>query len=76
MPMGFNSVVDLALGRENRVYLLNRGWEFVTNVPWNRTARGTRVSVITVGDDIDDEEFVTEFSKYGDGEGEIIWRAG
>jgi DNA-binding beta-propeller fold protein YncE len=74
--MGFNSVVDLALGEGDLVYVLNRGWEFVTNVPWNRTARGTRVSVITIGDVPGDEEFVAEFSKYGDGEGELIWPAG
>ena len=74
--MGFNSVTDLALGDEDRVYVLNRGWEFVTNVPWNRTARGTRVSVITIGDVPGDEEFVLEFSKYGDGNGELIWPAG
>ena len=74
--MGFNSVTDLALGEEDRVYVLNRGWEFVTNVPWNRTARGTRVSVITIGDVPGDEEFVLEFSKYGDGNGELIWPAG
>lgn len=74
--MGFNSPVDLALGEGDTVYVLNRGWEFVTNVPWNQTARGTRVSVITIGDEPDDEEFITEFSKYGDGDGELIWPAG
>jgi DNA-binding beta-propeller fold protein YncE len=74
--MGFNSPVDLALGEGDLLYVLNRGWEFVTNVPWNRTARGTRVSVISIGDETGDEEFVTEFSKYGDGDGELIWPAG
>ncbi len=73
---GFNSPVDVALGDGEQVYVLNRGWEFVTNVPWNRTARGTRVSLITIGDEIDDEEFVNEFGKYGDGPGELIWPAG
>ena len=73
---GFNSPVDLALGGDDQVYVLNRGWEFVTNVPWNRTARGTRVSIITIGDEPGDEEFVNEFSKYGDGPGELIWPAG
>ena len=73
---GFNSPVDVALGQDDQVYVLNRGWEFVTNVPWNRTARGTRVSLITIGDEIGDEGFVTEFSKYGDGPGELIWPAG
>ena len=29
---GFNSPADVALGDEDYVYVLNRGWEFVTNV--------------------------------------------
>ena len=73
---GFNSPADVALGDEDYVYVLNRGWEFVTNVPWNRTARGTRISIVSIGDEDGDEEFVSEFSKYGDGEGEMIWPAG
>ena len=30
---GFNSPADVALGEDDYVYVLNRGWEFVTNVP-------------------------------------------
>ncbi len=73
---GFNSPADVALGDGDYVYVLNRGWEFVTNVPWNRTARGTRISIVSIGDEDGDEEFISEFSKYGDGEGEFIWPAG
>ena len=73
---GFNSPADVALGDEDYVYVLNRGWEFVTNVPWNRTARGARISIVSIGDEDGDEEFISEFSKYGDGEGEMIWPAG
>ena len=73
---GFNSPADIALGDGDYVYVLNRGWEFVTNVPWNRTARGTRVSIVSVGGEDGDEEFVAEFSKYGNGDGEMIWPAG
>ena len=73
---GFNSPADVALGDGDYVYVLNRGWEFVTNVPWNRTARGTRISIVSIGDEDGDEEFISEFSKYGDGEGEMIWPAG
>ena len=45
-------------------------------VAWNRTAFGIRVTKMTVGPTPGDEEFVGEFSKYGDDEGDIIWPAG
>ena len=73
---GFNSPADVALGDGDYVYVLNRGWEFVTNVPWNRTARGTRISIVSIGGEDGDEGFISEFSKYGDGEDEMIWPAG
>ena len=74
--MGFNSAVAVALGRDDLVYVLNRGWEFVPAVPWDRTGRGSRVSILTIGEVPGDEEYVSEFSKYGSGEGELIWPAG
>ena len=73
--IGFNSAIGLAFGEGDVVYLLNRGWEFVPGVPWNRTGRGARVGVYTMGTVPGDEEFVGEFSKYGDGDGELIWPA-
>ena len=73
--IGFNSAIGLAFGEGDTVYLLNRGWEFVPGVPWNRTGRGARVGVYTIGTVPGDEEFVGEFSKYGHGDGELIWPA-
>ncbi len=74
--MGFNSAVAVVLGAGDLVYVLNRGWEFVPAVPWDRTGRGSRVSVLNIGNVPGDEEYVSEFSKYGSGEGELIWPAG
>ena len=71
--IGFNSAIGMAFGEGDTVYLLNRGWEFVPGVPWNRTGRGARVGVYTMGPEPGDEEFIGEFSKYGDGDGELIW---
>ena len=74
--MGFNLAIDLALGQGDTVYVLSRGAEFVTSVPWDRTARGSRVSTITMGAVPEDEEFISEFGKYGAEEGQLIWPAG
>ena len=74
--MGFNLAIDLALGQDDVVYVLSRGAEFVTAVPWDRTARGSRVSTITIGAEPGDEEFISEFGKYGSEEGQLIWPAG
>ena len=71
--IGFNSAIGLAFGEGDVFYLLNRGWEFVPGVDWNRTGRGARVGVYTMGTEPGDEEFVGEFSKYGNGDGELIW---
>jgi DNA-binding beta-propeller fold protein YncE len=73
---GFNSAISLALGDEDTVYVLNRGWEFVPGLPWNRTGRGSRVGVYSLGESPGDEEFISEFGKYGQGDGELIWPAG
>ena len=37
---GFNSGNALAFSSDNLVYVLSRGGEAVTAVPWHRTARG------------------------------------
>ena len=74
--LGFSLAVAVAVGQGDRVYVLSRGSESVTNVPWNRTGRGSRVGILTIGTEPDDEEFVSEFGKYGDAEGEFIWPAG
>jgi DNA-binding beta-propeller fold protein YncE len=74
--MGFNQPVSVALGRDNRMYVVNRGSESISNVAWNRTGIGARVSRITVGPTPGDEEFLGEFSKYGSNDGEFIWGSG
>ena len=48
----------------------------MSNVPWNRVGYGTRVGVVKLGSQAKEEEFIGEFSKYGDANGEIIWGSG
>jgi DNA-binding beta-propeller fold protein YncE len=74
--MGFRLAVALALGEGDTVYAANRGWEQITNVPWNKTQLGTRIGKLTIGPVPGDEEVVCDFSRPGDGPGEMIWPAG
>ena len=74
--MGFSQPVSVALGKEDRMYVVNRGSESISNVAWNRTGIGARVSRITVGLSPGDEDFLGEFSKYGSNDGEFIWGSG
>ena len=57
-------------------YVVNRGYEMVPNVGWNRTALGVRITKVVLGGESGEEELITEFSKYGDGPGQVIWPAG
>lgn len=68
--------VGIALGQGDIVYTLCRQAEGISNVPWNRTATAAKVSACTIGTVPGDEEHVRDFSKYGDGDGEVIWPAG
>lgn len=74
--MGFSQPVAAALGPSGTLYVVNRGSEGVSNVPWYRTAYGARISQLTIGDAYGDEEFIGEFSKYGKEDGEFIWGSG
>jgi len=74
--LGFRMAVALAAGDDDVLYVLNRGWEQVTNVPWNRTHTGIRVTKLTLGTQPGDEEIVSEFSRAGDAPGQLIWPAG
>lgn len=74
--MGFSQPVAAALGPDNLVYVANRGSEGISNVAWNRTGYGARVSQLTVGAEGGQEEFIGEFAKYGNGSGEFIWASG
>ena len=74
--MGFNLPVDLALGPDGVAYVANRGSESISNVPWNRTGVGQRISRLTTGQEAGEEKYLGEFSRYGDKEGQLIWPAG
>ena len=74
--MGFSQPVAAALGKDDMVYVVNRGSESISNVSWNRTGIGARVSKVTIGPTPGDEEFIGEFSKYGNNNGEFIWGSG
>jgi DNA-binding beta-propeller fold protein YncE len=73
---GFRMAVALALGEGDTLYAVNRGWEQIQNVPWNRTQTGTRIGKFIIGPAPGDEEFVADISRAGDGPGELIWPAG
>lgn len=57
---GFRNPVDLALGANDVVYLVNRSYE-------NR-ADGVRVSMCTLN-----EELIREFGSDGEGDGQFVW---
>ena len=57
---GFRNPVDIAIGKDDVIYAINRSYE-------NRPD-GVRVSVISL-----DEEYITEFASYGEGDGQFIW---
>ena len=46
---GFRLFVALAAGEGDTIYAVNRGWEQVMNVPWNKTQLGTSVGKLTIG---------------------------
>lgn len=74
--MGFNTPVAMTIGADGVVYVANRGSESISNVGWNRTGVGQRVSKVTLGGVSGEEEFLGEFSRYGNSDGQLIWPAG
>ena len=74
--MGFSYPVALALGADDVAYLANRGNESISNVGWDHTGVGQRVSIFTLGNQAGEEEFLGEFSRYGSGDGQLIWPSG
>lgn len=74
--MGFSFPVDLALGADGVTYVTNRGSESISNVGWDHTGVGARVCKVTLGLQPREEEFLGEFSRYGDKDGQLIWPAG
>jgi DNA-binding beta-propeller fold protein YncE len=74
--MGFNNPVSMTVGADGIAYVANRGSETISNVGWNRTGVGQRISKVTLGDQSGAEEFIGEFSRYGNSDGQLIWPAG
>ena len=74
--MGFSNPVAATIGQDGILYVVNRGSESISNVAWNRTVVGGRVCKLTVGGEAGEEEFIGEFSKYGDADGQVIWGVG
>jgi hypothetical protein len=60
---GFRNPMDLALGADDRVYVVNRSYE-------NRRD-GIHITVCTLG-----EKFICEFGSYGEGDGQFVWPMG
>jgi DNA-binding beta-propeller fold protein YncE len=74
--MGFTMPVKCVTTKGDTVYVLNRGWEQGVNTTWNKTQRGIRITILTIGSVPGDEELVGEFSGPGDGPGQLIWPTG
>jgi DNA-binding beta-propeller fold protein YncE len=60
---GFNNPVDVAAGPGGRLYVLNR-----SNMAHAATRGTLRVTICTI-----DEEYIDQFSSFGEGDGQIIW---
>ena len=74
--IGFSIPVAAALGKGDIIYVVNRGAESISGVPWNRSGVGMRISKVTVGTEPGDEDYTAEFSRYGTGDGQYIWGSG
>ena len=57
---GFRASVDLALGPEGLIYVLNRGFEY--------NPETSHVTMLTI-----DEDFVGQFGQRGEGDGDFFW---
>ena len=74
--MGFNSPVAMTISSDGTVFIANRGSESISNVGWNRTGVGQRISKVSLGSTWGEEDYIGEFSRYGNGDGQVIWPAG
>lgn len=68
--------VGTAFGADDTMYVLSRQHEQLADVPWNKTAVLAKVGKYTVPDTPGGEKLLSEFGKYGDGDGELIWPTG
>ena len=57
--IGFKSPMDMAIGPEGHIYVLSRGWE---TFPFS-----ARVTILN-----SDEEYLADFSRVGEGDGELL----
>lgn len=60
-------------GAGDTVYVLNRQFEEILDVPWNKAATCVEVCSFTMPTTPGAEVYLGTFSKYGDGDGELIW---
>ena len=67
------TMVSVAVGEGDAVYVVNRGTDYHPNLPWNHAMRGNRLSKITVGTEVDDEQFLAQFGTDGDSPGQFTW---
>ena len=65
-----------ACGSGDTVYVLNRQFEEILDVPWNKAALYAEVCAFTMPNTPGSEDYLGTFSKYGDGDGELIWPVG
>ena len=68
--MGFNNPVAMALDADGVVYVANRGSESISNVSWDRTGVGQRISKVSLGSQSGEEEYLAEFSRFEKGLGD------
>ena len=57
---GFRAPMDLAIASDGRIYVANRSWEYRPD--------GVRITMLTI-----DEDYIGQFSSYGEGDGQMIW---
>src|SRR5262249_27976582 len=74
--MGFANPVALARDADGGGYVAKRGGESISKVPWDRTGVGARISKVSLGSQSGEEEYLSEFSRYGSAPGQLIWPAG
>lgn len=65
-----------ACGSGDTVFVLNRQFEEILDVPWNEAALYAEVCSFIMPTTPGSEEYLGTFSKYGDGDGELIWPVG
>ena len=65
-----------ACGSGDTVFVLNRQFEEILDVPWNKAALYAEVCSFSMPTIPGTEVYLGTFSRYGDGDGELIWPVG